>query len=211
MRRSRRLLLASCLVVVGLAFSALALEASAQPLEGADVTTFMVTGVTQVTHLAFIVQPSSTATAGQPFATQPQVAVEDSNNNVVTGDASVVTLSKASASPGTGNLSCTGGDSSTAVAGIATFVGCLFDAAGTYVINAADGTLAPAVSNPVDVSAAPPAPTATPVPGGGGGGGGGGGSSPAPTPVPTVAVAASPAPTVAPVAPTPAPTQTRTP
>jgi hypothetical protein len=174
---SRRLLVVSMLVVAALAFGAVALEASAHPLDGNHITAQMVTGVTQVTQMAFIVQPSSAAIAGQPFAVQPQVAIEDSGGTIVTSDASVVTLSKGAASTGGGNLSCSGGQSQAAVQGVASFVGCLFDAVGTYVIQAVDGALAPADSDSVVVSAVAPNSTPTPIPGGAGGGGGGGGGS----------------------------------
>src|SRR5205823_2882065 len=67
-------------------------------------------------------QPSQTATAGQPFATQPAIDVEDQYGNRETGDnATVVTAALGS---GTGPL--LGTTTATATGGVATFTD-LFD------------------------------------------------------------------------------------
>ena len=44
-------------------------------------------------------QPSPTATAGQPFATQPVIYEEDPFNNIVTGDNSTVSRQCSIAAP----------------------------------------------------------------------------------------------------------------
>jgi hypothetical protein len=105
-------------------------------------------------ELGFSQQPSSTATAGQPFAQQPKVAIQDTTGaTITTGNSSVVTLSKAVSSMGSGNFTCTGGLSQTAVSGIATFAGCSFDQLGICTIHAASGSLTPADSTVSAVTA----------------------------------------------------------
>ena len=74
--------------------------------------------------LAFTVQPGG-ATAGQPFATQPQVTIEDAGGNPVTADTSTVTLSLGA---GAGALT---GCSANTVEGVASFSGCAITDAGT--------------------------------------------------------------------------------
>ncbi len=87
--------------------------------------------------VVFLVQPGG-AVAGSPFLTQPVVAVEDSNGNIVTNDLSPLKLS----SPD-GTLSgCYGQETS----GVVTYFGsstqgCQFSAAGTFTLTASDGAL----------------------------------------------------------------------
>jgi uncharacterized delta-60 repeat protein len=116
--------------------------------------------VAPAAKLAFTQQPSSTAVTGQPFAQQPQVTVQDPNGNTVTGYSGTVTLAKAPSSTGPGNLSCTGGpgpNQQTVVNGTAMFTGCKFDQPGMYVLRATSGSLAAALSNPIQVRAPTPA------------------------------------------------------
>ncbi len=80
------------------------------------------------TNLAFTTQPSGTATTGLAFGTQPAVTVEDAAGSTVTDDTSTVTLALTSA--GGATLTCTGGVSKAAEAGVATFDGCKIDKAG---------------------------------------------------------------------------------
>ena len=108
------------------------------------------------TQLVWDVQPVGGVTEGTNFATQPVVYVEDANGNVVTNNASSVTLAINGYTAGnggttSGTLGCTA-LTVTASAGVATFAGCQITgtaAAGTYTLKATDGTLtaAPASSN----------------------------------------------------------------
>jgi hypothetical protein len=88
-------------------------------------------------QLVFTTPPAG-ATGGTAFTTQPTVTVEDAYGNTVTGDSSVVTLSKDSSSTGTGTL--TGCSTKTATAGVATFAGCSINTIGDYTLRAAAST-----------------------------------------------------------------------
>src|SRR6185295_15252684 len=88
--------------------------------------------------LGFTTQPSA-STGGLAFGTQPAVSVQDAFGNTVLGDTSTVAL--ALTNPGTATLACTAGNTKAAVAGVATFVGCNIDVAGTYTLTASDGSL----------------------------------------------------------------------
>ncbi len=86
--------------------------------------------------------------AGSPLETQPVVAVENSVNQIVTTDLSMVTLSL-SPSPLSNGLSyCNGNE----VLGVVTFSGCTIGTGGTFQLVASDGTLTPATSNSFTVS-----------------------------------------------------------
>jgi trimeric autotransporter adhesin len=86
------------------------------------------------------------------WSAQPTVSVEDSGGNVVTGNASAVTLAIAS-QPGSGaTLSCTK-NSVTASAGVAAFAGCkIVGQAGSYTIKATDVGLTLATSSTFSIS-----------------------------------------------------------
>jgi hypothetical protein len=110
--------------------------------------------------LAWGVQPVGGVAEGTNFATQPKVYVEDSNGNVVTSDASSVTLAISGYTAGSGGttrgtLGCSA-LAVTASAGVATFAGCQITgtaAAGSYTLTAGDGSLtAPAASSAVSIS-----------------------------------------------------------
>jgi trimeric autotransporter adhesin len=121
----------------------------------------------RVAQLAFTTQPGGGAN-GTVWSTQPEVSVEDSGGNVVTGDSSAVTLAIAS-QPGSGaTLNCTA-NPVTASNGVASFAGCeITGQAGTYTLAATDGNLAPAASGTFSVAAGPAAQLAvTTEPGGG--------------------------------------------
>ena len=92
--------------------------------------------VTAPVKLVWLQQPA-TGVAGISITPQPEVAVEDANNNIVTSDFSSVTLQT---SPG-GFLSntCFGAETY----GIVQFSGCSFSKAGTYSVTAVDGSLTP--------------------------------------------------------------------
>ncbi|MEI7860358.1 MAG: hypothetical protein WCI26_11090, partial [Acidimicrobiales bacterium] len=104
-------------------------------------------------------QPVGGVIEGIAFGTQPSVSVEDANGNVVTGNASIVTLAISSYSAGNGGttqgtLACTGGLGKAAVLGVATFTGCTVTgaaAAGSYVLSATDGILTSTTTSAVSV------------------------------------------------------------
>jgi hypothetical protein len=105
--------------------------------------------------------PPATITGGVPFSTQPTIRVQDAaGNTVVTDNTTVVALSIAAGTPtsgGPGTLTCTGGNSMTVTAGVATFSGCSIDKPGVgYKLNAnSSPVLTPAQSNAFNVVAGP--------------------------------------------------------
>lgn len=104
--------------------------------------------------LVFNAQPG-TSTAAQPFPTQPVVAITDAGGNVVTtGASSTKTITLAlGVNPGGGVLTCTGGLSKVAVAGIATFAGCAISKAGVgYTLVASSSGLTSATSTAFNVA-----------------------------------------------------------
>ncbi len=106
---------------------------SADHITSAPSNPFLITQGTPV-KLAFAVNPGN-GTGGSPLSTQPQVLIEDSSGNQVSGDSSTVTLAIGN-NPGGGTLS---GCSSTTVNGLATFSGCAIDKIGTgYTLTATD-------------------------------------------------------------------------
>ncbi len=112
------------------------------------------------THLAFLQQPTDTV-AGQAITPAVTVAVEDQFGNVVAGDTSTVTLTVASG-PGTFTAGST-----TAVAasnGLATFSNLVLQTAGTYTLQASDGSLVGAVSAPFTIKQATTTTTLTSSP-----------------------------------------------
>lgn len=123
------------------------------PGGGASVTPQVFTITPGATKLAFTTQPGA-GVAGSALAAQPAVAVQTAANATVTSDSTtLVTL----VMNGTGTLTCTGGLSKTAAAGVATFAGCAVNTAGTgYTITASATSLTSATSATFDVSAAPP-------------------------------------------------------
>ena len=94
---------------------------------------------------------SSTATAGQPFATQPLVLEEDAFGNLEkTDNTTVVTASSiAGAGPLEGTSQITVSD------GVATFAGLADDKAGSLKLQFSSGSLAPAVTAKTIVNPAP--------------------------------------------------------
>jgi hypothetical protein len=102
-------------------------------------------------RLAFTTQPGGGAD-GTAWPAQPAVSVEDASGKVVTGDTSSVTLAIAS-QPGTGATLTCRANPVTATAGVASFAGCeITGKAGTYTLQATDGTLTPATSSTFSVS-----------------------------------------------------------
>ncbi len=129
------------------------LMASAPGLTSATQSLTVTVGT--ATKLGFTTQPNN-ATVTQPFATQPVVAVQDAGGNTVTTGANstaTITLSIGT-NPGGGTLTCTGGNSKAAVAGVATFAGCKIDKTGTgYTLVATASGLTAATSTAFNVSA----------------------------------------------------------
>ncbi len=107
--------------------------------------------------LRFTAQPPD-GTAGAPFAVAPVVTVVDASGTPLTsgpGSDALVTLALAT-SPGGASLSCPGGLTTTAVAGVATWDGCTIAVPGSgYVLVASASGLAAATSAPLVVAAAP--------------------------------------------------------
>ncbi len=93
-------------------------------------------------------------TVNGPVTPQPIVAVEDVANNIVYSDASSVTLSVASGSPGSLSSSCDGVENN----GIFSFSNCSLSAVGTYTMTAKDSnTSVASASASYTVSTAPQA------------------------------------------------------
>ncbi len=118
-------------------------------------------------RLAWTTAPSPTATSGSVWAVQPVVAVLDDAGNTVSTDTSSVTLTLTSEDGAT--LTCAA-DPLMAVGGVASFNGCMVDLVGSYTLTATDGSLTPAISPGVTITAAAasrlswttsPSPTAT--------------------------------------------------
>jgi uncharacterized repeat protein (TIGR03803 family) len=99
--------------------------------------------------VVYSVQPS-TVIAGDVISPAIVVDVEDAFGNIVTGNSSNVTLSKAS---GPGNI---GGTTTVAASsGVATFNNITLSSAGTYTLAAKDGALTSATSNSFVVNPVP--------------------------------------------------------
>ena len=110
------------------------------------------------TKLVFTSQPTS-ASAGQAFPVQPVVAIADAGGNTSTTSVATITLSLGT-NPGSGTLTCTGGNAKATVSGVATFAGCFINNAGngyTLVATATNvspaATLTAATSNAFNVTA----------------------------------------------------------
>ena len=127
------------------------LKATDGSLTSPTSSTFSVT-VGSAAQLAFTTQPGG-GTSGTTLATQPKVSVEDSGGNLVTGNSSAVTLAIGS-QPGSGAaLSCTE-NPVTASSGVASFAGCkITGKAGSYTLKATDGSLTPATSSSISITA----------------------------------------------------------
>ncbi len=106
-----------------------------------------------VASLAFAVPPTG-AVAGAPLTGQPAVMLEDATGLVVgsgPGSAAGVSISLAT-NPNGATLTCPGGLTRDAVAGVASFDGCAIDRPGTgYVIRADSAGLPPASSAPFEI------------------------------------------------------------
>ncbi len=102
--------------------------------------------------LAFATEPSGSATLDKAFGTQPAVAVEDFDGNVVTGSPTSVTL--ALTTPNGATLSCMANPVTAANSGVATFTGCAVNLTGTFTLTATATGLSSAVSSSFTVGGA---------------------------------------------------------
>ncbi len=109
----------------------------------------IVVGPGPAAKLVVQAQPSATATAGLPFATQPVIVEEDQFGNLETGDNKTVIT----ASPAGGAGSLQGPTTATVKGGVATFTGLAEDTAGALTLRFTVGSLS--TSSAVTVSAAP--------------------------------------------------------
>ncbi len=117
----------------------------------AGLSSSVVVAPAAASRLAIQTQPSKSATAGQPFATQPIIREEDQFGNLETGDnGTVISVSLAS---GTGPLQGTA--TATISSGVATFEGLTDDTAESITLKFTGGGLTPITSKPITVSAAP--------------------------------------------------------
>ncbi len=114
------------------------IDVSSGALSSDSSSAFSIFG--SATELAFAQEPAA-GTSGQAFPVQPVVVIRDALGTTVGTSTSTVTLSLV-AGGGPGVLSCSGGLSKAAVAGVATFAGCSLSAAGTYEVHAAASGLA---------------------------------------------------------------------
>lgn len=127
--------------------------ASATGLSPAESTVTVNPGA--AVRLGFTAQPTA-ATSNQPFLVQPVVAVQDSLGNTVTSGAlSTATVTLAIGfNPAGGTLTCDGGLTRAAVAGVATFTGCRINNAGVgYTLTATATGLTMATSTAFTVGA----------------------------------------------------------
>ncbi len=126
------------------------LKASATGFQQATSSAFTI-APGPAAHLSIQTEPSSSATAGIPFATQPVIWVEDKEGNRVTTDNSTVVTASRLAGAGTlqGILTATASN------GIITFSNLSHNVANTISILLTSGTLTPDTSRNILVSAAP--------------------------------------------------------
>ncbi len=116
----------------------------------ASITFYATATVGQAAQLGIATQPSATATAGEVFAQQPVIRIEDAFGNLIADDnTTVVTVG---INTGTGALN--GVLTATATNGIATFTNLSYNVAETIDLVFTSGALTNVVSNPIVVSPA---------------------------------------------------------
>lgn len=121
--------------------------ASATGLTSAESNNVTITAGA-ASKLGFTAQPTG-GVASAAFPIQPVVAIQDAGGNTVTSgtnSTATITLSLAAGGPAGAILTCTGGLSKVAVAGVATFAGCAVNAAGTHRLVATASNLAAATT-----------------------------------------------------------------
>lgn len=125
------------------------LQATSGIIPGSTTNPVVTVGPGALSQLVFTTPPSPTATTDVPWSVQPVVTLYDAFGNVATGDTTPVLLTLA---PPGALLTCAE-NPVTPVNGIATFVGCRIDAAGSYTVNASAGSVASATTAPpIDVA-----------------------------------------------------------
>ena len=107
----------------------------------------LVINVGPASKLILVTQPSTVATAGQPFAQQPVVLIADAFNNVRSNDTLTVTATRNS-----GGGSLLGTTNIAAVNGVATYSNLAHPVATNITIRFTSGALAAATSGPVTIS-----------------------------------------------------------
>jgi trimeric autotransporter adhesin len=127
--------------------------AAVQPIVGMAPAAPAIPPPPPATHLTFTTQPSD-STGGLAFAMQPAVTLQDASGATVPTDTSGVHL--ALTTPSSATLTCAANTTS-AVAGVATFAGCNIDAPGTYTLTATDGALTSDVSDSTTITIGPAA------------------------------------------------------
>lgn len=128
--------------------------ATATNLTGAESTNVTI-AAGAATKLGFTAQPTG-GVASQAFPIQPVVAVQDAGGNTVTSGTNsnaTVALALGAGAPAGSVLTCTGGLTRVAVAGVATFAGCSVSAAGTFTLVASATGLTSATTNSFVVTA----------------------------------------------------------
>src|SRR5207237_6701775 len=109
----------------------------------ATTSSSVVVGPGSANKLTILSQPSSTATAGVTFSTQPQIRIEDQFGNLRSNDFSTVVTATRSAGSGT----LQGTTTATAVGGIAAFANLSHNIATNITIQFTSGSLTSATSS----------------------------------------------------------------
>ncbi len=120
------------------------------PLLTPAISNPIVVGRQVGTQLVIVIQPSGTATAGHPFATQPVLYEEDAYGNLVTGD----NTTRVTAALAFGSGPLLGTTTVTVMGGIATFTNLSDTTAGKISLLFSAPTLASAQSTSITVNAA---------------------------------------------------------
>jgi hypothetical protein len=128
------------------------LTATDGSLTTADSSAFTVS-VGQAAQVSFSTQPSSAATGGTAFATQPQVTVKDAGGNLVASSPVSLAVTAGSGGGAGGTLSCSTNAVNTNASGVAVFAGCSINTKSStaYTLTATDGA-ATAISDGITIS-----------------------------------------------------------
>ena len=133
------------------------LKASAASVAGTVCSNVINVAAGTPTKLAYVLNPSSTATSGNTFTTQPQIAIQDAQSNLVNTATDTVTLAAftdagcSTAAPG-GALGMSSNPVA-AVGGMSTFSGVSYSQSGTIYLKAGSGSLTVACYGPINVTA----------------------------------------------------------
>ena len=132
------------------------LVATSSPVYTSATSTAFSVVLGTATQLGFTAQPGASS-SGVPFTIQPVVAIQDAGGNTITTAPTTTVTLALGANPGTGTLSCTGGNTRLTVSGVATFTGCAINNAGvgyTLVASATGYTSATSTAFTVAAQAA---------------------------------------------------------